>query len=395
MLLLIICCAVFLTANCEGTVEATLLVTFAKQFRAPQPLTLFYDVPKETKIKLIKLMSKENAIVDWIYQLNYTEKFLLLIIENEDHLGGDEKINIDQQIYFLTPSMDLYEKYTINNEIVKQKLGYFFEDMYIPEELIEQNFLKRRKNFHGSKLIALSYWNTKNPTNTNYFPSNETYVLGLVKRKILDIWVILQNKLNFTTRCYSRKDKKVGVPIEHPNGSISVPDGAIKDIMGDTADFYLGFLTIMYNRYLAIDYLVPLRSPTNGIFIRTDSIQESHDFEVFHKPFDKWTWTTLISSSLLVTVIIVITSKVLNTGKIDCLHFTDILASSFKANLGDASFTSVTNKFHSLQITIFVALMMGNIIWIAYNGALLSKLVEPRFDKPFYDLDSLAKTNYR
>ena len=395
MLWLIICCAAFLTANCEGTVEATLLVTFSKQFRAPQPLSLFYDVSKETKIKLTKLMSKENSTLDWINQLNYTEKFLLLIIENEDYLEWDEKINIDQQIYFLTPSMDLYEKYTINNEIVKQKLGYFFEGIYIPEELIEQNFLKRRQNFHGSKLIALSYWNIKQPTSTNYFPSNETYVLGLVNRKILDIWTILQTKLNFTTRCYSRKDKKVGVPIEHPNGSISVPDGAIKDIMDDTADFYLGFLTIMYNRYLAIDYLVPLRSPTNGIFIRTDSIQESHDFEVFHKPFDKWTWTTLISSSLLVTVIIVIASKLLNQGNLDCLNFIDILAESLKANFGDAGFTSVTNKFHSLQITIFVALMMGNIIWIAYNGALLSKLVKPKFDKPFHDLKSLALSNYR
>ena len=54
MLWVIICCATLLTANCEGTVEAPLLVTFSKQFRAQQPLSLFYDVSKETKIKLIK-----------------------------------------------------------------------------------------------------------------------------------------------------------------------------------------------------------------------------------------------------------------------------------------------------------------------------------------------------
>ena len=261
--------------------------------------------------------------------------------------------------------------------------------------MIEQNFLKRRRNFYGSKLIALSYWNIKHPTSTHYFPSNETYVLGLVKRKILDIWTILQNKLNFTTECYSRKDKKVGVPIEHPNGSISVPDGAIKDIMDDTADFYLGFLTIMYNRYLAIDYLVPLRSPTNGIFIRTDSIQESHDFEVFHKPFDKWTWTIIISSSLIVTISIAVTSKVLNRENTNCLNFIDIFAKSLWANLGDASLTPTTNEFHSIKVVVFVALMTGNIIWIAYNGALLSKLVKPRFDKPFHDLESLAASKYR
>ena len=73
----------------------------------------------------------------------------------------------------------------------------------------------------------------------------------------------------------------------------------------------------------------------------------------------------------------------------------DVFAKSLQANLGNASFTPIANKFHSLHMVIFVALMMGNIIWIAYNGALLSKLVQPRFDKPFYDLDSLAKTHYR
>ena len=68
---------------------------------------------------------------------------------------------------------------------------------------------------------------------------------------------------------------------------------------------------------------------------------------------------------------------------------------SLKANLGDASFTPITNKFHSIQMVAFIALISGNIIWMAYNGALLSKLVEPRFDKPFHDLESLAVSNYR
>ena len=87
MLWLIICCAALLTSNCEGIVEATLLVTFAKQFRAPQPLAIYYDVPKEFKIKLIKTMSKEVFMIDWMDGLKYTEKFLLVIIENDEHLG--------------------------------------------------------------------------------------------------------------------------------------------------------------------------------------------------------------------------------------------------------------------------------------------------------------------
>ena len=301
----------------------------------------------------------------------------------------------------MTPSLGLYEKYKINNELIQQRVGCFVDGIYIPEESIEQNFLKRRQNFHGTQLIALAgeyrnYVKFENLKNAPYFPSNETYdVTNFVHGSIFDIWMILQNNLNFTTRIYTRKDDKWGVPIQHPNGSISVPDGIIKDAMEGSADVLLANLVIMYNRYLAIDYLIPLESSANGIYIKKDSIHESLDFEVFQMPFNKWTWTALIISSLIVSTSIFLTYKVLNQGNLNCLNFMEIFVKSLKANLGNASFTNTSNKFHSLQMVIFVALITGNVIWITYNGALLSKLVKPKFDKPFHDLESLAKSNYR
>ena len=301
----------------------------------------------------------------------------------------------------MTPALNLYEKYTINNELIQQKLGHFVDGMYIPEESIEQNFLKRRQNFHGSKLIAVTqdygtYLKIENFKNAPYFPYNETYdVTGLVQGSFFDIWMTLQNNLNFTSIIYCRKVPKWGVPIEHLNGSISVPDGSIKDAMDGLVDILLVPLSVLYNRYLAIDYLAPIYVSPSGIFVNKDSSQERHDFEVFLMPFDKWTWSTLISTSLIITISIVISAKVLNQEKLHGQYFIDIFSKSLKANLGNASFTPSNNKFQSIQIVIFVALMTGNVIWIAYNGALLSKLVEPSFDKPFNDLESLAESNYR
>ena len=401
MLWLIICFVAFSTSKCDDIIQAKTLTAFARQFRAPQPLPIFYNTPKENKIALIKSPSEQGLTLHYIQELQYSKHFLLVISPHDGLLDGHKDTNIDQQIYFLTQSLDLYEKYTINNELVRQKLGHFVDGIYIPEEFIEENFWKRRGNFHGSELIALvgeygTYLEIENLTNAPYFPSNETYdVTGLIQGSFFYIWTTLQNNLNFSTKSYSRKDQKWGVPIQHPNGSISVPDGAIKDIMDGVADIIPIPITLLYNRYLVIDYLVPLVSEPNGIFIKTGSIQESLDFEVFRKPFDKWTWTALVSSSLIITISIVLTSKVLNQEKLNCLNFIDILAKSLIANLGDARFMPINNKFHSLQMAIFVALMTGNIIWIAYNGALLSKLVEPSFDKPFHDLESLAKSNYR
>jgi hypothetical protein len=165
--------------------------------------------------------------------------------------------------------------------------------------------------------------------------------------------------------------------------------------MDGSVDILLAALTIKYTRNFVIDYLVPLYRNLNGIFISKDSIKESLDFEVFQRPFDKWVWTTLISSSLILSLSIFLTSKVLNQRNLDYLDFIDMFGKALKANLGIASFTLITNKFHSLQMAMFVALMTGNIIWIAYNGALLSKLIEPTFDQPFHDLESLADSNYR
>ena len=399
MLWLIICFTAFSIANCN--IQAKTLTTFARQFRAPRPLPIFYNTPKETKITLIKSMSEEGLNLDWVHEIQYYKNFLLVISQDDGLLDKNEEINIDQQFYILTTSLDIYEKYTINAELIQQKLGHFVDGLYIPEEYVEQIFLKRRQNFYGSELIALTneiqtYIKIDNLKNAPYFPFNETYdVTGLVQGSTFDIWTILQNNLNFTSKIYSKMNNKWGVPIQHPNGSISVPDGIIKDGMDGLADILLLPLTIMYDRYLVIDYLVPLDRYQTGIFVNKDSIQESIDFEVFHKPFDKWTWTTLISSSLIITITIVLTSKVLNQGKLNCNIFLDIFANSLKANFGNASFTSTTNKFHSRQMAIFVALMTGNIMWIAYNGALLSELIEPRFVKPFHDLESLAESNYR
>jgi hypothetical protein len=67
----------------------------------------------------------------------------------------------------------------------------------------------------------------------------------------------------------------------------SVPNGTIKDIMNGSGDVVLTCLTIMYNRYLVIDYLVPLDRYPVGIYVSKDSIQESFDFEFFSAPFDK------------------------------------------------------------------------------------------------------------
>ena len=193
MLWSIIFLIAFSSVKCDGVIQAITLTAFARQFRAPQQLPIIYDTPKETKITLIKSTSEKGLTLDWVNEFQYLETFLLIISQDDGLFDRNKEININQQIYFLTPSLDLYEKYTINNQLVEQQLGHFAGCIYIPKDSVEQNFLKRRKNFHGSKLIALTLESDTsikidNPKIAPYFSSNETYdVTGLVQGSTFDI----------------------------------------------------------------------------------------------------------------------------------------------------------------------------------------------------------------
>ena len=83
MFWLTICCATLFTTNCEGIMEANVIVTFAKQFRAPKPFTLFHDVQKVGRIKFIKSMSKVGFNLVWINELDNCKKFLLVIYQDD------------------------------------------------------------------------------------------------------------------------------------------------------------------------------------------------------------------------------------------------------------------------------------------------------------------------
>ena len=90
--------------------------------------------------------------------------------------------------------------------------------------------------------------------------------------------------------------------------------------------------------------------------------------------------------------------KILNKTSESFLFGIKVFAMSMQANLGTDSFATINlikSQFSSLKIIFLTTLMMGNGLWLAYNGALLSELITPTVKKPFYDLESLSKTNYR
>ena len=68
---------------------------------------------------------------------------------------------------------------------------------------------------------------------------------------------------------------------------------------------------------------------------------------------------------------------------------------SIQANLGVNRFSLLTSYSVTLKVMIFITLLMGNVVWLTYNGALLSGLIVPKKVEPFHDLETLSTSKYR
>ena len=125
------------------------------------------------------------------------------------------------------------------------------------------------------------------------------------------------------------------------------------------------------------------------------SFYEGFDFDVFWQQFENWSWIVLIFMSIIISVCVVFVWKVSDqmTNMIQSVF--KVIFMSLKTNMGTDSFEPIGNQITSVRVLILTALLMGNAIWLAYNGALLSQLITPKLVKPFDDWDSLIKSKYR
>ena len=376
----------------------TILTKLAEYLRAPKPLPILYNATLENKVILAKKMAQTGLSIRWVDQLLTSETFLLVLIQDHDVIF--ENIQINQEVYFLSPSLDLFEKYIVNHQIIIQRLGNFVNDSFIPNTLVKQNFFKRRQDFYGFGMIAMTEEiesaieiNLKNAT---YFPYNQTYdVTNSIQGSFFDIWKNLETTFNFTTKIYIRKERKGwGVPSQLPNGTILISDGIVKDVWSGKAHVLLSAATILRARYLVIDYLQPIMTRDGGIFVKKEDLQEDFDLSVYWHPFGDWTWILILSSSVIVTLSILFLWNFPNLTKENAFK---VLIRSLKVNLGTETegLIAPKNQTISLKFLFFTTLLMGNVIWLTYNGALLSELITPKVVKPFHDLDTLIESRYR
>ena len=269
---------------------------------------------------------------------------------------------------------------------------------------MEQNFYKRRKDFHGSNLIALSepyygidYDMLEVAKTAVYFPLNDTYdVTNFAKGPGYEILKHLENSLNFSTKSYKRRSGGWGTPTIYPNGTVDLEEGIVKDLFFGKADMCFSHLDIIYSRQFVIDFLPPIWNHIGGIYIRKKSLKQGFDFTVFFRPLDKFTWVLILVSSIFVSILIVLSWIILYSNVYNIPNPFKVFLVTLKAFFGSSSFDPLlTDGMETHRVILFTTLLMGNVVWLTFNGSLLSELIVPKVEKPFHNLQTLLETNYR
>ena len=331
---------------------------------------------------------------------------LLLISNNEKFEELLQKVAlmtfVNQKVFILNKDyQEMYETYTINNIIVKRKLGHIDLDSnnFKWYDNVNSNFIERRSDFHGLVLKGMVEFSGLNMNadssylkEAKYFPSNETYlVTDFTYGLFHDVLMILQERLNFTTELYKRKELAWGQIYKMDNGSYE-GTGIIGDVFFERADICVAATSIHINRARFIDYLPPLQSKLTEIYISTSNTEMSIDFHTYITPFTHDLWMTLVIVGIIFAALKLFFLKLHGNEKV--FGF-DHIWTAFSGFLGGKPNPTPIDSNSSYRVTILVTLLCSAIVWMAYRAHLSAELAISQKKYPFNDMESFSTTNWR
>ena len=163
-----------------------------------------------------------------------------LIFVDQVKMIKDSPTKINQDIKFVDiQTWRVYEHYTINKNNITNALGFFNNTFdYIP--LTKLSFEDRRSDFQGYHMMAMtenvSPYITLDLTLATYDKNSQTYdVTNSVEGMFYDMFLDLQEYLNFTATLRKRLDGKWGPTTVLANGSI-VAAGITKSVTSGFAE---------------------------------------------------------------------------------------------------------------------------------------------------------------
>ena len=157
-----------------------------------------------------------------------------LIFVDQAKVIGELPTKINQDITFVDmQKWKVYEHYKINKRTIKNQLGFFNSTFqYVP--IIYKSFVERRSNFQEYHMIAMTEdtppFISIDLSSATYDETSDTFdVTKSVGGMFYEMFLIMQNRLNFTATLRKRKDGKWGPTTVFANGTI-ITEGIAKSL---------------------------------------------------------------------------------------------------------------------------------------------------------------------
>ena len=366
--------------------------------------------------------STSNRVRQAVYDLPadyFTSTALLLINPYDDTKEEDkknfvnsleyyynEKTRIDSQIYVLTGNLTkatVLEVYKICKDAkltIREvgKTGYG-ADLALNAK---KSMWERRHDLMGC-LLNVAY--------VDSFPlvtlaRNEDELVDIRPRFILrsgnismyggkvnqiELMNLLVSDLNFTISWINALGNTYGVYDTNTN----TWNGLIGILARDEADFALNYLTVTLSRSVAISFTIGFETMRFGMFMARP--RASPSWVTFVEVFDSKFWNFLLG-------MIGMLSFALSLFYIKChregssrlaFYLTNLTSSASVVFLGLAEYDNFTAKVkklyvsNSFKLLMLVICVFGFLIKEAYNGALISSLVDPRYESDINVLEDV------
>ena len=380
-------------------------------FEYSQFIKIFRDskqIPKtndESPHILVYIYPKYNFEKELKYLLIKKQILVMLILNDEQfpQIYNHLKLEISNQVFILKESSNqMYETYIINNQHIKRKLGHINLNTtkFIWNRNVDSNFYKRRANFHGLVLKAMTEFeglsmnaHSTYINNAPFFSNNQTFLVnGYTYGLFNDLLHTLENKLNFTTMIYKRKEISWGHISPQSNGSY-IGTGIVGDVFFGRADIVVTSLGITLKRGLYIDFLPAATQYGAAIYTPALDAVEIVDLKLFTSPFTITVWMIICSISILTAILKFFVFCYYDSFEV--LEFLPAIWTSFISYFGGKPTNKSFDNQTTYKIVLFTSLFCGSLVWIFYRSYLSSQLSITKKRLPFTDLKSLSKTNWR
>ena len=299
---------------------------------------------------------------------------------------------------------EIWERYIFKDVIFENRLGTYVTDSFQPDANVDENFYKRRGDLNGIQLKAMSDFaikkmdfieNWQNLANETDVIEDALEVTGLMTGPMQDYLDIFAKEINFTYRQFKRKDGKWA----YYDKVTKEWSGVIRNLQDQDVDFLAAPFSYDIHRHTVIDYMFPLLQQQVGFAVRSTDINAlNFSWDTYTKSYSLEVWILIILSMISITLLtffIFKTSVYFGIAPKNEFTFSYTLwiciGSFFGIVIEDANATNIGRSGRFALLSIFLT---GNIIYFAYQAAIVSRFSIPSEKLPFNSPEELLKTKY-